>query len=121
MLELVSLAVDQAANPFALVGYIAIGAYVQRLWHAIKFGFLWGLAFHIFAIALGSIDLLDPSRVLVTGLLRVTGAVLVTIAVFYLARAVRGHGGRPRGPGGRRRRSRLRAVGGRDMGDGGAH
>ncbi len=94
-MEVVVAAIDLAAHPVALVGYIGLGVYAGRLWHAIKYGFLWGATLQLFAVALGRISILDVNTLASTTILRLLGAVLITVGVFYLARAL----SRPR-PGG---------------------
>ena len=88
-MEIVIAALGLAASPIALVGYIGLGVYAARLWLAIKFGILWGLALQLFAVALGRISILDPQAIALTTALRLLGAVLITVGVFYLARVVR--------------------------------
>ncbi len=88
-MEIVTAALGLAASPIALVGYIGLGVYAARLWLAIKFGILWGLALQLLAVALGRISILDPQAIALTTALRLLGAVLITVGVFYLARAVR--------------------------------
>ena len=88
-MEIVSAAIDLAANPIALVGYIGLGVYAGRVWEAIKYGFLWGAALQLFAVALGHIPMLEFDVVAVTTGLRLLGAVLITVGVFYLARTLR--------------------------------
>lgn len=104
MLELVTAAIELAANPFALAGYILLGVYSQSLWQALKYGFLWGVAIFIFIIALGGSRLTDVEALAVRFALHLAGALIITVAVYYLYRALRrGPGGGPRGGGGRRR------------------
>ena len=88
-MEIVTAALGLAASPIALVGYIGLGVYAARLWLAIKFGILWGLALQLLAVALGRISILDPQAIALTTALRLLGAVLITVGVFYLARVVR--------------------------------
>ena len=89
LLTILSAAVSLAASPWALIGYIGLGVYSERLWQAVKYGFLWGLTVQIFALALGRIPLLDVSRIALTSVLRLLGAIIITVAIFYLARLVR--------------------------------
>ena len=88
-MEILTAALGLAASPIALVGYIGLGVYAARLWQAVKFGLLWGLALQLFAVALGRISILDLQAVALTTALRLLGAVLITVGVFYLARALR--------------------------------
>ncbi len=82
-------AIGLAASPIALVGYIGLGVYAGRVFDAVKFAILWGLALQLFAVALGRIPILRIDLVATTTILRLLGAVLITLGVFYLARAVR--------------------------------
>ena len=88
-MEIVTAALSLAANPIALVGYIGLGVYAARLGQAIKYGVLWGAALQLFAVALGRIPVLDLQLLLTTTGLRLLGATLITVAVFYLARTLR--------------------------------
>ncbi len=88
-MEIVTSALSLAANPIALVGYIGFGVYAARPGQAIKYGLLWGAALQLFAVALGRIPVLDFRLVAVTTGLRLLGAVLITVAIFYLARMLR--------------------------------
>lgn len=102
MLQLLTTAIELAANPFALAGYIGLGVYSQSLWQALKYGFLWGVAIFIFIIALSGSQLPDMNALLVRFGLHLLGAVIITVAVFYLYRMLRGgsgKGGAGRGPG----------------------
>ncbi len=89
ILQLITTAIDLAANPFALVGYILLGVYSQTLWQALKYGFLWGVAIFIFIVALGGAKLEDVSALLVRLGLHLVGAIIITVAVFYLYRMLR--------------------------------
>ncbi len=84
ILQLITTAIELAANPFALVGYILLGVYSQTLWQALKYGFLWGVAIFIFIVALGGAQLEDVSALLVRLGLHLVGAIIITVAVFYL-------------------------------------
>ena len=95
--QLFVLAIELASNPVALVGYLVLGIYASRLWQVLKYGFLWGLAIHFFAIALGRTELPTNEMLAIMTALRLAGAVIITVAIFYLARALRTRGG----PGGR--------------------
>ena len=88
-MDIVTAAISLAASPIALVGYIGLGVYAARLSQAIKYGFLWGAALQLFAVALGRIPVLDVRLVATTTGLRLLGAVVITVAIFYLARALR--------------------------------
>ncbi len=88
-MDIVTAAISLAASPIALVGYIGLGVYAVRLGQAIKYGFLWGAALQLFAVALGRIPVLDVRLVATTTGLRLLGAVVITVAIFYLARALR--------------------------------
>ena len=89
MIALLATAIQLAANPFALVGYIGLGVYAQRIWQAIKYGLLWGLALQLYALASGREDILDFDRIAATTALRLAGAVILTLAAFALARLFR--------------------------------
>ena len=88
-LAFLSTAVSLAAAPWALVGYLGLGVYSQRPWQAAKYGLLWGLAVQIFALALGRIPLSNLTQMAVSTVLRVLGAIVITVAIFYLARYLR--------------------------------
>lgn len=118
ILQLITTAIELAANPFALAGYILLGVYSQSLWQALKYGFLWGVAIFIFIIALGGAQLTDMSALAVRFGLHLVGAIIITVAIFYLYRMLRrSSGGRPGGGGGKgrtngedKRPSHLRRV-----------
>ncbi len=100
ILQLITTAIELAANPFAMVGYILLGVYSQTLWQALKYGFLWGVAIFIFIIALGGSQLPDLNAMAVRFGLHLMGAIIITVGVFYLYRMLRrGKGGRGAGPG----------------------
>ena len=104
VLQLISTAIELAANPFALAGYILLGVYSQTLWQALKYGFLWGVAIFIFIVALSGSKIADFEVLAVRFGLHLLGAILITVGVFYLYRMLRrGSGGRPGGGGGRGR------------------
>ncbi len=84
------MAIELAANPFALAGYIGLGVYSQSLWQALKYGFLWGVAIFIFIVALSGSKLPEMDVLAVRFGLHLLGAVIITIAVFYLYRLLRG-------------------------------
>ncbi len=89
MIALLAAAIQLAANPLALVGYIGLGVYAQRIWQAIKFGLLWGLALQLFAVASGRENILDFDRLAATTALRLAGAVILTLAAYTIARLLR--------------------------------
>lgn len=93
VLELTTTAIELAANPFAMAGYILLGVYSQTLWQALKYGFLWGVAIFIFRIALGKALLTDMAVVAERFGLSLLGAIIITVGVFYLYRWMRGRGG----------------------------
>jgi len=100
---------ELAREPFALAGYIALGAVAQSIPAAARTGAYWGLAIHLFAVALGQIDILAVERLGILTLARLLGAVVVTVGVHLLARWLRRRGGGPpRGP--TRRGPALRRV-----------
>jgi hypothetical protein len=100
ILQLITTAIELAANPFAMVGYILLGVYSQTLWQALKYGFLWGVALFIFSIALSASQLPDLNAMAVRFGLHLVGAIIITVGVFYLYRVLRrGKGGRGTGPG----------------------
>ncbi len=99
MLELITAAIEVAANPFALVGYIGLGVYSQTLWQALKYGLLWGLAIFIFRIALSGSQLSAFDDLAVRFGLHLVGALIITVGVFYLYRLLRGGRGGGRGAG----------------------
>ena len=113
LLELITKAIELAANPFALVGYIGLGVYSQTLWRALKYGFLWGVAVFIFSLALGGPQPLQFDLLALSFGLHLVGAVIITVAVFYLYRMLRrgASGGGPGRPNGSRKPPpRLRRV-----------
>jgi len=89
VIALLAAAIQLAANPLALVGYIGLGVYAQRIGQAIKYGLLWGLALQLFAVASGREDILDFDRLATTTALRLAGAVILTLAAYALARLLR--------------------------------
>jgi hypothetical protein len=112
VLELIVKAIELAANPFALVGYIGLGVYSQTLWQALKYGFLWGVAVFIFTIALGNPQPLQFDQLAVRLGLHAVGALIITVGMFYLYRMLRsGKGGGPtRTNGSRKPPPKLRRV-----------
>lgn len=118
ILDLLTAALRLASNPFALAGYILLGVYSQTLWQALKYGFLWGAAIFIFSVALGASQLSDMQSLAIRFGLTLAGALIVTVGVFYLYRALRRRqgpgggsgGGRGRGNGAGRPPPRLRRV-----------
>lgn len=115
VLDLITSAIELAANPFALAGYILLGVYSQTLWQALKYGFLWGVAIFIFIVALGGAQILDFNALAARFVLHLLGAIIITVGVFYLYRALRGRGGGSGAGGGRSNGSgrpppRLRRV-----------
>ena len=115
MLVYLTLALELTANPIALAGYIGLGVYALTTLRAFKYAVLWGLAVQIFALALGRVSFLDLEGLITQTFLRLLGAVIVTMVVFYLYRFMRQ--GRD-GPGGgkagtmppRRRPPHLRRI-----------
>jgi hypothetical protein len=99
VLELITTAIELAANPFALAGYILLGVYSQTLWQALKYGFLWGVAIFIFIVALSGAQILDFNALAVRFALHLLGAIIITVAVFYLYRLLRSGKGGGRGAG----------------------
>lgn len=112
ILELITKAIELAANPFALVGYIGLGVYSSTLWRAVKYGFLWGLAVFIFSIALGGPQPLQFDLLALQLGLHLVGAIIITVGVFYLYRMLRRGPGSGPGPtnGSRRQPPKLRRV-----------
>ncbi len=88
MLLLLTTAISLAANPFALIGYIGCGLAANSVWRAIRYGALWGLAVQVFVVSVGNAPLLDAGLPLQTAL-RLLGAVIITVGVYYLARVLR--------------------------------
>lgn len=102
MAEFLVLALDLTANPFALAGYIGLGVISTSTWRAFKYAILWGLTIQIFSLALGKTSFLDLGDLALLTALRLVGALIVTLGVFYLYRAMRGGSGQgPSGPSGR--------------------
>ena len=113
MVEILNLALALTASPFALAGYIALGVYATTTWRAFKYAILWGLTIQIFALALGRVSFLDLEGLAIQTVLRLFGALIVTMGVFYLYRALRGGGGAPGAggpPGEKRQAPHLRRV-----------
>lgn len=115
MLELLSAALSLTANPFALAGYIGLGVYAATTWRAFKYAVLWGLTIQIFVLAMGRSDILDLEGLAIQTALRLVGAIIVTMGVHYLYRAMRGGGAKPPGssnsePPARRKPPHLRRV-----------
>ncbi len=114
LLELISKAIELAANPFALVGYIGLGVYSQTLWRAAKYGFLWGVAIFIFSLVLGGPQPLQFDLLALRFGLHLVGAIIITVAVFYIYRSMRrgpsGGGGSGPSNGSRKPPPKLRRV-----------
>lgn len=99
MLDFLALALSQNTNPFALAGYIGLGVYATSTWRAFKYGLLWGLTIQIFVLALGKTDILDLQGLALQTALRLVGALIITMGVYYLYRMMGRRGG-PGAPGG---------------------
>lgn len=93
MLDFLALALSQNTNPFALAGYIGLGVYATSTWRALKYAVLWGLTIQIFVLALGKTDILAWKDLVFETGLRLVGALIITMAVYYLYRLMHGHGG----------------------------
>ena len=93
MLEILALALSLTASPFALAGYIGLGVHATNSWRAFKYGVLWGLTIQIFVLALGKTNILDYQGLAIQTGLRLLGAMIVTMGVFYLYRLLRSRGG----------------------------
>jgi hypothetical protein len=93
MLSYLNLALELTASPIALAGYIGLGVYATTPWRAFKYAFLWGLAVQIFALALGRVSFLDLQGLVTQTCLRLVGALIVTMGVFYLYRLMRRRSG----------------------------
>jgi putative Mn2+ efflux pump MntP len=93
MLSYLNLALELTASPVALAGYIGLGVYATSTWRAIKYALLWGLAVQIFALALGKVSFLDMQGLVAQTALRLIGALIVTMGVYYLYRFMRGRSG----------------------------
>jgi hypothetical protein len=78
MLDFLALALSQNTNPFA---------------RAFKYAVLWGLTIQIFVLALGKTDILAWRDLAFETGLRLVGALIITMAVYYLYRLMRGRGG----------------------------
>ena len=89
MLAYLTLALELTSNPIALAGCIGLGVYATTNWRAFKYAVLWGLAVQIFAVALGRVSFLDLEGLIAQTCLRLTGALIVTMGVFYLYRFMR--------------------------------
>lgn len=99
MVEFLVLAISLTANPFALAGYIGLGVFATSSWRAFKYAILWGLTIQIFSLALGKSSFLDLEDMALRTVLRLVGAVIVTMGVYYMYRFMRGRGGQgPSGP-----------------------
>lgn len=96
MLSYLNLALELTASPVALAGYIGLGVYATTTWRAIKYAFLWGLAVQIFALALGRVSFLDLQGLVAQTALRLVGALIVTMGVYYLYRFMRRNSKGPR-------------------------
>ena len=100
MIEFLVLAISLAANPFALVGDIGLGVYATSTWRAFKYALLWGVMIQIFALALGKAQFDDLQELAIQTLLRLVGALIITMGVYYLHRVINLKGGRgASGPG----------------------
>ena len=89
MIAYLTLALELTSNPIALAGYIGLGVYATTTWRAFKYAVLWGLAVQIFALALGRVSFLDLEGLIAQTILRLIGALIVTMGVFYLYRFMR--------------------------------
>lgn len=112
MLDLLIVAVNKAANPFALIGYIVLGVIATSAWRAAKYGFMWGVAVYFVSVATEPVGLGNVQVLAATGVLYLIGAVIVTLGVFYLYRLLRRGqgGGGGGGPKPKRPPSHLRRV-----------
>jgi len=93
MLDFLALALSQNTNPFALAGYIGLGVYATSTRRAFKYGLLWGLTIQIFVLALGKTDILDLQGLAIQTLLRLVGALIITMGIYYLYRMMGSRGG----------------------------
>lgn len=94
MVEFLVLAVSLAVNPFALFGYIGLGVYATSTWRAFKYAFLWGVMTQIFSLALGKAHFDGLEGLAIQTVLRLVGALIITMGVYYLYRAMNRKGGR---------------------------
>ena len=104
MIELFVAAIGFAAQPIALVGYIVLGVYARTFLHAIGYAAAWALAMQLFVTVTGGRGLGDPVHLAVQFGLRAVGAIVLTLGIYLLYRALRGGSGSGsggRGSGGR--------------------
>jgi hypothetical protein len=86
--DLFVAALQIVSHPLALAGFIALGVVATSVWRAAKYGLMWGLAVQLFDISLGRTGFaLEP--ILFETILRLTGAVIVTVGIHALARWLR--------------------------------
>ncbi len=88
ILEILVLALRLASEPLALMGFAGLGIVSKSPLHAVRYAALWALTMEIFGLGLGR-SAIDPMSIIIETGLRLIGAVIVTLGVFYLARRLR--------------------------------
>lgn len=114
MTDLLLAAIELAAQPVALVGYLVLGVWARSAIQAIAWAAAWALAMQIFAMVTGG-GFVDPQALVVQFALRAAGAIVLTLAIWLLDRVLRGGRGGPGPrpgprPGGPTRPGHLRRV-----------
>jgi hypothetical protein len=94
METLLFAALELAARPVALIGYILLGVWARSALRAVGYAVAWAFALQLFATVTGAGFGSDPAALAVQLGLRAAGAVVLTLAVFLLYRALR-HGAGP--------------------------
>ena len=111
MTDLFLAAIDLAAQPVALVGYLVLGVWARSIVQAVAWAVGWALAMQLFVMLTGG-GFADPAALVIQFALRAAGAVVLTLAIWLLDRTVRGGGRGSSGPrtGGPSRPGHLRRV-----------
>ncbi len=88
ILDLLVLALRLAIEPLALIGFAGLGIVSKTPAQALKYAALWTLTVEIFGLGLERGGL-APGPIVAETALRLVGAVILTLGVFYLARRLR--------------------------------
>ncbi len=86
--DILVLAVRLASEPLAIIGFAWLGIVSKSPLHALRYAALWALTVQVFDISLGR-SAFEPEAILFETALRLVGAVIVTLGIYYLARRLR--------------------------------